>query len=610
MAQVPAATSARVIVRMRSAASTSAQILSATTTSGIVAPLRNAQSLSQRIGSTLADGHSIDAHTQLVYAAGITSEALAAKLRALDDVEFAVPDQRKRAFAAPNDPLYPAGQTATTPAAGQWYLHAPTTTTPASINAEVAWAITPGSASIVIADIDTGVRFDHPDLAAKLLPGYDFISDVPTANDGDGRDGDASDPGDWITAAEDAQSGGEFQGCGQSDSSWHGTETAGLLGASTNNGLGMASIGHDVMVMPLRALGKCGGYDSDIQAAMLWAAGISVPGVPVNTHPARVINMSLGGAGACEASYQSVLAQVTAAGVVVVASAGNDGLAVNSPADCPGVIAVAGLRHFGSKVGYSSLGPEVALSAPAGNCVNATGTCLYPLLTTRNTGHHNAARQHLFRRRREPVARHELLGAAGRRHGRAHDLAQAQPDPGASAERAQKQHTHLPEQWLRFHRVRLSGAERDGADFGVLLHDHHLWRRNARRRRGADAGRREHREHDADRKHRLHAGERHGRQRCHLQRQRQHSAVGPDDRRLRLERGQRHRRGDVHERRQHGGGNADAHRRRHRHRHAHRDRQQRRDRHSDEHGDHRRRSCRRAEHPRARGHRRRQQLDP
>jgi serine protease len=100
-----------------------------------------------------------------------------------------------------------------------------------------------------------------------------------------------------------------------------------------------------------------------------------------------VINLSLGSQGACPSSYAPVISQLTAAGVTVVASAGNDeGLAVAAPANCSGVIAVGGVRHVGTKVGYSNVGPEVALSAPAGNCVNATGACLYPLLTTTNSG--------------------------------------------------------------------------------------------------------------------------------------------------------------------------------------------------------------------------------
>ncbi len=173
------------------------------------------------------------------------------------------------------------------------------------------------------------------------------------------------------------------------NSSWHGTRTAGILGALTNNATGIAGITWGTQILPVRVLGKCGGYDSDIQQAMLWAAGLHVNTVPDNPNPARVINMSFGSTGeSCPQSYLDVIQQVTALGVVVVVSAGNEGGPVDTPGNCAGVVAVAGLRQLGTKVGYSSLGPEIALSAPAGNCVNtAPGSqCLYSILTTTNSG--------------------------------------------------------------------------------------------------------------------------------------------------------------------------------------------------------------------------------
>ena len=137
-------------------------------------------------------------------------------------------------------------------------------------------------------------------MGGNLLPGYDMVSDAAVANDDDGRDGDASDPGDWVTQAEIAQRGGEFFRCADSPepSSWHGTQVSGLIAAVTHNGIGMASTAPGVRVLPVRVLGKCGGHDSDILAGMRWAAGLSVPGVPANPYPARVINLSLGGDGA------------------------------------------------------------------------------------------------------------------------------------------------------------------------------------------------------------------------------------------------------------------------------------------------------------------------
>ena len=194
-----------------------------------------------------------------------------------------------------------------------------------------------------------------------------------------------------MTRAELSQPGSSLSRCATSpeNSSWHGTQLSGLIAALTDNGIGMAGAAPGVRVLPVRVLGKCGGYDSDIIAGMRWAAGLSVPGVPANPHPARVINLSLGGDGACSAAYQEAVDEITAAGTVIVAAVGNSsGHAVASPANCRGVIAVAGLRHVGTKVGFSSLGPEVAISAPGGNCVNtaANSACLYPILTTTDSG--------------------------------------------------------------------------------------------------------------------------------------------------------------------------------------------------------------------------------
>lgn len=349
-----------------------------------------AQVLGARVGLALRGGANVSERTQVVLASGIGSEQLARRLAADANVESVSVDVRRHRYAAPNDPLYPAGQPADPgPAVGQWYLRAPAGDVKSSIDAETAWAVTTGKSSVVVAVLDTGVRFDHADLAAKLLPGYDMISDAVIAGDGDGRDADASDPGDYVSAADLAAHPDTFDGCDVSDSSWHGTQTASLVGAATDNGIGMASIGRNVRVLPLRVLGKCGGYDSDIQAAMRWAAGLDVPGVPSNPTPAAVISMSLGSDGACSSSYVAVVKEVVDAGTLVVAAAGNSaGRAVGTPARCAGVFAVGGLRHAGTKVGYSDLGPQVAISAPAGNCVNleASEPCVYPIVTALNAG--------------------------------------------------------------------------------------------------------------------------------------------------------------------------------------------------------------------------------
>ena len=353
---------------------------------------KRADALTRRTGVALAAGRSVGQRAQVLMARGVDSAALARRLAADPDVAYAVVDHRRRTLNVPNDPLFSAGpavnlQTLTGgPVVGQWVLREPTDLFRSATPAQAAWARSTG-AGVVVAVLDTGVLANHLDLAGQVLAGYDFVRDTTYSNDGDGRDGDASDPGDWITAAEDAS--GPYRNCGQQDSSWHGTHVAGIIAASTNNGIGMAGLAHGAKVLPVRVLGKCGGYDSDITAGMLWAAGIDQAGLPGSATPAKVLNLSLGGEGSCTAAYQDAIASVTARGAVVVAAAGNStGRAVGTPANCPGVIGVAGVRHAGSKVGFSDLGPEISIAAPGGNCVNIEPgqPCLYPILTTANSG--------------------------------------------------------------------------------------------------------------------------------------------------------------------------------------------------------------------------------
>jgi serine protease len=333
------------------------------------------------------------------------------QLRADPAVAFADIDQRRYAHALPNDPLFPP----TTNASGQWYMNTPSaapivvdgvpTQDISATDAVSAWAITTGSTGTVIADVDNGIRFDHPDLGragfgGRLLPGYDFVGQdynatsgvalgtFATANDGDGWDPDPSDPGDWINST-DLMNSAVFlsANCPVENSSWHGTRVVGVLGAITNNSVGIAGMTWNPYILPVRALGKCGGYDSDIIAGIQWAAGMAVTGVPNNPYPADIINLSLGGTGACTSAYQAVLPTIIGTiGVLVVASAGNESGPVDAPGNCAGVLAVAGLRNVGTKVGYSSFGTQVGVSAPAGNCVNAGAPCLRSIDTTANNG--------------------------------------------------------------------------------------------------------------------------------------------------------------------------------------------------------------------------------
>jgi serine protease len=391
-AALPAATpdEARVIVKFKPAAALlRAHALSAAAaTDGIARALdARAASLGARHGLALRAGAALSERSQVVHGAGLSSQALAALLARDAEVEHAEPDRRMRRVLVPNDALFASGPGSQGPAVGQWYLRAPGGEVASAIDAVRAWDITTGSAAVVVAVLDTGVRLNHPDLAGKLVGGYDMVNDSRIANDGNGRDSDPSDPGDWLTQAEINANPTLWSGCEAADSSWHGTQVAGLIGAATGNATGMAGAGWNVSVLPVRVLGKCFGYTSDIVAGMRWAAGITVPGLPSNAHPAKVINLSLGSAGACSVEEREAVAEINARGAVVVAAAGNSaGLAAGSPANCAGAIGVAAVRHIGTKVGFSDVGPELSIAAPGGNCVNLGGACVYPLLTTSNSG--------------------------------------------------------------------------------------------------------------------------------------------------------------------------------------------------------------------------------
>ncbi|MCM5681863.1 S8 family serine peptidase [Schlegelella sp. S2-27] len=286
---------------------------------------------------------------------------------AADDasIDYAEPDRLLTRQAVPTDPRY--GE--------QWHYFEPT----GGINAPAAWDRATG-AGVVVAVLDTGVR-PHADLLPNLLPGYDFIATGFVANDGDGRDADASDPGDAVQAGEC----GGGQPVVDEPSSWHGTHVAGTVAAAAD-GRGVVGVAHGAKLLPVRVLGRCGGYTSDIAEAIVWAAGGSVAGVPANPRPARVINLSLGGPGGCAQTTQAAIDQARSRGAVVVVAAGNSAqdAAQFSPASCRGVVTVAATTREGGRAYYSNHGATVELSAPGGEAyaIEADG-----VLSTLNTGH-------------------------------------------------------------------------------------------------------------------------------------------------------------------------------------------------------------------------------
>jgi serine protease len=294
--------------------------------------------------------------------------ALAQQLKAQDpNIEYAEPDRILHAMMTPNDGQYTS----------QWDLYDAT----GGIHAPQAWDLSTGT-GVTVAVIDTGYR-PHADLAANVVAGYDFINDAAVANDGSGRDSDPKDPGDWVTSTEAAS--GTFQGCPVENSSWHGTHVAGTIAAVTNNSTGVAGIAFGAKVQPARVLGKCGGYTSDIADAIVWASGGTVSGVPANATPARVINMSLGGSGACDTTTQNAINSARSRNTVVVVAAGNSNANASgfSPASCTGVVTVAATDRNGSRAYYSNYGPNVSLAAPGGDMRSSAAN---GILSTLNSG--------------------------------------------------------------------------------------------------------------------------------------------------------------------------------------------------------------------------------
>jgi subtilisin family serine protease len=291
------------------------------------------------------------------------------KLEADPSVKYAEPVTVQKAAAVPNDQYYPL----------QWHFFEPA----GGVNLPRAWDISTGSPNLVVAVLDTGILFQHPDLVGRTVPGYNMISDPTKTGSGIGRSADATDFGDSSVIGE----------CGPGSagkrSSWHGTHVAGTIGAATNNVGGVAGINWNSKILPVRVLGKCGGNTSDIADGIAWAAGLAVPGVPTNPNPAKVINLSLGGYRPCPATYQAVIDQAIANGATIIVAAGNgnpQGSAVNvstsAPANCNGVISVAANTRLGDKASYSNFGTGITVSAPGG----AGEVTSDNVLSTKNAG--------------------------------------------------------------------------------------------------------------------------------------------------------------------------------------------------------------------------------
>lgn len=279
---------------------------------------------------------------------GLDAAELAARRVELDpEVDYATPNGYVSEQLVPNDTLFST----------QWSLSAAQ-----GINVPAAWDLTTGSSAIRIAIVDTGI-LAVTDFTGRIVAGYDFVTDPVSGNDGNGRDANATDAGNFRVAGQ----------CGlpAKNSNWHGTHVAGTAAATGNNGSGIAGVNWVSPIVPVRVLGGCGGTDADVLDGLRWAAGLAVPGVPNNPNPARVINMSLGGPGNCitqKTAYFSAVLEALLQGSTVVVAAGNDNESalVNVPASCIGTVKVSAVNRAGSKTTYSNYSRAIEIAAPGG----------------------------------------------------------------------------------------------------------------------------------------------------------------------------------------------------------------------------------------------------
>jgi serine protease len=280
---------------------------------------------------------------------GVHLDLLMDQLRADPRVAWVEPDLQMYAMTVPQDPLF----------SSQWAIR---WEAPGGINMPPVWDENVGN-GMKIAVIDTGIT-THPDLDANILPGYDFITDPNVARDGNGRDANPRDEGDWV---------------GTAPSSWHGTGVAGIIAAIPSNGVGISGATFNAKIIPVRVLGAGGGAVSDISDAIVWASGGSVPGVPSNANPASILNLSLGGLSAsCPMSMQNAISGAASRGALVVVAAGNFSADASgtSPANCANVLTVAATNKSRMKPAYSNFGATVDIAAPGGDFGAGQGVLL------------------------------------------------------------------------------------------------------------------------------------------------------------------------------------------------------------------------------------------
>lgn len=325
-----------------------------------------------------------------------SKSALQMSLRELEndpDILSVEIDEIIRPLATVNDYFYPQ----------QWPLH-DSISVPSGMNLPNAWDLTTGSENTVVAVVDTGILPDHIDLQGKVLQGYDFIKEFAVGdnslegqypeeltyfrtNDGDGRDYDPTDPGDWIDQEDIDAMAAVGIDCFYQDSTFHGTGIASIIAGNSEHNDGISGVDWSARILPIRVSGKCGGSRSDMIDAIRWAAGVDDPVLPDNPNPAKIINLSLGSNATCGFAEQAAINDARAAGAVLVAAAGNQSTDLSetptAPAVCDNVIAVAAVTYNGEQASYSNFGIDVDISAPGGESAKSGGT---PILVASNNG--------------------------------------------------------------------------------------------------------------------------------------------------------------------------------------------------------------------------------
>jgi serine protease len=277
-------------------------------------------------------------------------EAVVNQIELRSDVEYAEADKWVFPFYTPSDPRYNE----------QWHYYE----SPGSVRLPEAWDSTSGE-DVIVAVVDSGYT-EHEDLLDNLqLPGADLIFETNISNDGDGRDQNALDPGDWSPD------------CGWNESTWHGTHTAGTVAAVADNDIGVVGVAFNAKVLPVRVLGTCGGWMTDIADGITWAAGGTLHDMPVNQTPAQVINVSTGAlSSGCSNYTQQAIDTARQLGSTVITAAGNYSSDVSGiePANCNGIIAVAATDRFGNRASFSNYGDMVDIAAPGVSILSTSNT--------------------------------------------------------------------------------------------------------------------------------------------------------------------------------------------------------------------------------------------